>query len=146
MTTRILTFKEDDLCLKYSENPEYLQELMQEITVKTKYVGYDYYFLGDKDKRDIIQVFIKKGDTTISFKFGMSLNDTGNYDNVDDLLYTILASVASDYYIPDDYTDFISEFGYDDNSDTKKLHRKCVVHAEKLHKIFTDEDIEALPR
>ena len=137
--TRILTLKEDDLCLEYSENPEYLRELMQKITVKTKYVGYDYHFIGDKDKRDIIRVFISNGDTTISFKFGMSLQ-------VNDLLYSILASVAGDYYIPEDYTDFISELGYDDNSDTQKLYRKCVTHEEKLQKIFTDEDIEALPR
>ena len=159
--TRILTLKEDDPCLEYSENPEYLQRLMQEITVKVKADGFGKHFIDDEKNRLILRVFIRRNNTTISFKFGMSYVDTqvfvcgfetGVMDEnkerkiFDDLLYSILASVAGDYYIPEDYTDFISEFGYDDNSDTQKLYRKCVTHEEKLQKIFTDEDIEALPK
>ena len=157
---RILTLKENDPCLEYSENPEYLRKLMQEITVKVKVDGFGKHFIDDEQNRLILRVFIRRNNTTISFKFGMSLNDTQVFVNgfetgvmnedeesriFNDLLYSILASVASDYYIPNDYIDFISEFGYEDNSDTKKRYRKCAEHSAKLHKIFTEEDIESLP-
>lgn len=42
-------------------------------TIEKYFVRYDYYFEGDKEKRDIYNITIKRGERQISFTFGQSI-------------------------------------------------------------------------
>lgn len=48
-------------------------------TIEIEYHSYDYHFDGDKDKRDIYNVFLKRGNREYAFKFGQSLADSGYF-------------------------------------------------------------------
>ena len=47
--------------------------------VEITFLKNDFHFTGDKEKRDIYDVKIKRGNRVISFNFGNSLNDSGFY-------------------------------------------------------------------
>lgn len=46
-------------------------------TMKVEFLKYDVYFNGDKDKRDIYNITLKKGDRHYTFTFGQSINNSG---------------------------------------------------------------------
>ena len=48
-------------------------------TIEIVFDKNDYHFTWDKDKRDIYNATIKRGNRKFSFKFGNSLNDSGFY-------------------------------------------------------------------
>jgi hypothetical protein len=54
---------------------DFLRETGTEI--KIKYLKNDFYFDDDKEKRDIYEVELKRGDRTFKFKYGNSLVDSG---------------------------------------------------------------------
>ena len=148
-----------NLCLNYSENQEVLKHILSELTVKTQYEGYQCYFGDDDQCRDVVTVFITRHDTTIRFTFGLSINDGEKLRNgkksaqgvVDELLYSILCCCSSDYFCPDSFDEYLSEYGYEITSTNeynrlKSLYKRCVKQSEKLERIFEEEEIEALPR
>lgn len=47
--------------------------------IQIEYHDYDYHFEGDKDKRDIYNVILKRGNRQYAFKFGQSLADSGYF-------------------------------------------------------------------
>lgn len=62
----------------------------------------------------------------------------------------VLYSIRSDFWITKEsyptYEDFAQAYGYDEDSRScEKLYRRVVNHAEKLHKVFSEEVIESLP-
>jgi hypothetical protein len=64
-----------------------------------------------------------------------------------DLLYSILACISSDYYIPDTFEDFCHEFGYDtDSMKAESIYHDCLFQSKQLKKVFTDAEIQCLPR
>lgn len=108
----------------------------------------DYYFDGDKEVRNIYRVTITNRGRQASFKFGDSIANTQNGGTLDD--YSVLACVKGDYYYTKErfptFEDFASEFGYDvDSRQQEKLYKRCLKQAEKLHRVFTPEEIEKLP-
>lgn len=65
----------------------------------------------------------------------------------DGLLYSCLTSCRSEYYCPKSFSDFCGELGYDEDSrKAEALHRACLEQSAKLEKIFTEEEINFLPR
>lgn len=65
----------------------------------------------------------------------------------DNLLYSLLSCIASDYSVPETFHDFCGEFGYDEDSrKAEKTFHSCLEQSHKLHSIFTDEEIDCLPR
>ncbi len=48
-------------------------------TFKAEFKRNDLYFTGDKDKRDIYEITLKRGDREFIFEFGESLNNSGFY-------------------------------------------------------------------
>lgn len=154
-----------DTCFKYSEDKEALKSLMAEIKVRTKVIGKDFYFDGDKEERLILRVYIERGKEEISFRFGMSINDTEIFHAIpghdfpsadktkarrlvkSKLLYSLLSCISSDYYCPETFDDFCNEFGYDsDSRKAERLFEKCREQSAQLKKIFTEKEIECLPR
>jgi hypothetical protein len=62
--------------LEYSEQPEKLQELLQDISVSYDKQGIKKYFPGDKEERMVLTIEIKRGCQEISFSYAMSIRDT----------------------------------------------------------------------
>lgn len=48
-------------------------------TITVKFIKNDFHFPGDKDKRDIYEIELKRGNRIATFIFGQSLNDSGFY-------------------------------------------------------------------
>ena len=169
-----LMLAENDTALEYSENPEALKRLMEKITVHYRREGRKLYFKDDKDEREVLTVTITRGERTIQFNFGMSINDTdtlyskgksidpGTYREsikyneaieratakiFSGLLYSLLCICGSEYHCEKSFSDFCSECGYDEDSrKAEKTHRLCLEQSAKLEKIFTEEEVQALPR
>jgi hypothetical protein len=131
-------------CFEYSENPDGLKQLLSEIKVSVSEPEYKLHFSGDTECRNVYRVTITRGKARIRFNFGDSISNTRKCLTPD--LYDILACCSSEHNIPDTFEDFISEFGYDHSSDSKKLFKKCRVQSEKLNRIFTDLEVDCLPR
>jgi hypothetical protein len=47
--------------------------------IKITFLKYDYHFLDDSEKRDIYEIVLKRGDRNFIFKFGNSINSSGEY-------------------------------------------------------------------
>ena len=182
----------DKTCLKYSDNPEQLRELLNKlsITVELKRPEQSKH---SEEKWLLclpVEVTIKKGDKSITFDRYASHNEaipycskddylkiTGNklyyksvymrrfgrdiYDDcfklgnkvskakkefLNNLKYSILASVQCEYFIEPIFEDFCADFGYEE--DSRKAFdtwQTCLKHSQKLQQIFTSEDVECLP-
>ena len=141
------------LCIDYSEKPAMLMLLLAKLDISVKFTGIKEYF-NDKKERLTGQFRIIRDNEVIIFDFGFSLYDTEIFNSTykdkqeffNNLLYNCLCSCKSDYYIPSDFEEFCSEFGY--NSDSikdKKLWEKCLKQSNKLQKIFSENEIECLP-
>lgn len=116
--------------------------------ITTTLLTCDKYFPDDKEARNIYKVTITNRDKRTSFKFGDSINNTQEHKPLDD--YSILACVKSDYYSGQEYyptfEDFADGFGYDrDSRQAEKTYKQCLKQAKKLHRVFTQEEIEKLP-
>ena len=103
----------------------------------------DKYFDDDKESRNIYRVYVTYNGKTISFKFGDSIHNTNMGIELDD--ESVLNTICSDYYCPDDFSEFCSEYGYDqDSRKAEKTFKNCQIQSAKLHKLFEDADIEKL--
>lgn len=61
--------------------------------------------------------------------------------------YDILTCLGADSYASNDFDDFCSEYGYDnehgpERTKARKIWRLCLKQNEKLRRCFTDEQIE----
>lgn len=147
-------------CLEYSENPDELEALLKDLEIGVQFTGIKKHFADDKDERltGIYTITRISTNRTISFDFGFSINDTeaisadasatkkDRKEFIDGLLYTVLACCSSDYYIPIDFEDFCSEFGYSEDSiKAKNVWEACLKQSSKLKKVFTEDEISFLP-
>jgi len=152
-------------CLEYSENKAILIDLLDYLDVTIDRIGKssefeDYEEFSKQGESWVYLVRItRRSNNSIddqisnkpnnkvktSFMFCDSIDHKEK--NVKPDLYSILASIGSEYGTDQmTYTEFREEFGYDDSSKTEQLFLKCVTHAKKLRKIFSQEEIESLPR
>jgi hypothetical protein len=132
-------------CIEYAEDSEKFKKLVNQLVVTTKLIGYDKYFEEDKDARNIYRVTIKRNNKQISFRFGDSINNTNMGYEPD--LYSILSCVSSEFDVPESFADFCDEFGYDiDSIKHLRNHKAALKQSEKLHKLFDEEEIQAMPR
>lgn len=62
------------------------------------------------------------------------------------ILYTLLSCIKSDFFIDPIFEDFCSEFGYDpDSRKAFSLWQSCLEQSQKLHSIFTEEEVNSFP-
>lgn len=82
-------------------------------TISIEYLKNDYHFVGDKDKRDIYHVTLKRGNRSYSFNFGNSLIDSQHYvDNyVKGRSYTMNGGNLQGGYKVGDIEKYIREGG-----------------------------------
>lgn len=80
---------------------------------------------------------------SISFEFWNSYNDSRA--GREPRAYDVLASISSDYYCPDTFEDFCSEFGYDaDSRKAEATFKRCRAFAVKLQRFFTGPEAASL--
>lgn len=63
---------------QYDEACELIAKEMN-LEFKTEFLKNDFHFAGDKDKRDIYKITLKREDRKYTFNFGQSLNKSGFY-------------------------------------------------------------------
>lgn len=63
---------------QYDEAVKLVQENFN-LEFKAEFVENNYHFQGDKDKRDIYNITLKRGQRKYSFKFGQSIVNSGFY-------------------------------------------------------------------
>lgn len=115
-------------CLEYSENKEKLNKLLSELYIYAKSKGIKKHFVNDTDKRQVYEIVIKRNNQEITFNFGCSVNDTKKNTTLKNLLYNILCSCKSEYFIDRDY-----------------YNQSMINHSNKLKTIFNESEIEYLP-
>ena len=63
--------------------------------------------------------------------------------------YNILTCLGGDSYVSDDFDEFCSEYGYEnepgpERTKARKIWKLCLAQNEKLHQCFTEEQIEEM--
>jgi len=101
----------------YDENAEKVAEKYS-LRLSTEFVKYDYYFPGDKEKRNIYKCKLSRKNHQYTFMFGASIAG-GNAPT----LYDVLSCMQK--YPIGSFEEFIAEFGYDENrlSDYPKVKK-----------------------
>lgn len=66
-------------------------------------------------------------------------------DNIKDAIIAVISDVDS-YIESSDYSDFCVMFGYEENSESRKIYNLCKEFNDKLYSIFDDEEINELDR
>lgn len=87
---------------------------------------------------------LRRGSKTYSFPF---YDSVANYQNNErPSKYDVLACLDT-YDDINSIEDFANEFGYnlcDNYKETEKVYKACMKQSEKLHGLFTDEELEML--
>lgn len=105
-------------------------------TIKVIFFKYDYYFEGDKERRNIYKITIKrKGVGQFTFKFGTSFNDSRH--NIEPCNYDILSCLTNSY--PGSFENFCTDYGYDGaKRKAEKVYKKVVKEWQNVHRLFSD--------
>ena len=115
-------------------------------TFKATYLKHGVHFVGDKDKRDIYEITLKRGNREYSFKFGQSINKSHSTEKryrEQPSEYDVLACLTK--YDPESFKEFCSAFGFDE--DSRKAERTYKAVCEEwlnIQKLWTDAEIELL--
>ena len=85
---------------------------------------------------------LERGGKSYSFPF---FDSVANYEKDErPSKYDVLACLDTYDYIQG-IEDFVLEFGYDiEDKETKRIYNACMKQSEKLHGLFTDEELEIL--
>lgn len=105
-------------------------------TMKVVFHKYDYYFDGDRDRRNIYKITLKrKGIGQYTFTFGTSLNDTWNH--IEPNAYDVLACIEK--YDPESFEYFCDSYGYDtDSRKAEKIYKECLKQYKNVYRLFSD--------
>jgi hypothetical protein len=77
--------------------------------INVQFLKNDYHFAGDKDKRDIYQVTIKRGQRKFSFDFGQSIIKSQYYkDRIEGRTYTLNGGCRTGNYSIRDLNKYVS--------------------------------------
>jgi hypothetical protein len=122
--------------------------MIDQIKMRCKFLTQDRYFKEDTEPRNIYRIYLTWKNKTISFRFGDSLKNTEKGIMLDESdKANILEICLSDYNCTKEnypsLESFSKEFGYDEDSiKTLQIYKRVLKQGEKLHKIFTKEDIK----
>jgi len=103
--------------------------------IKADYLKHDFYFAGDKDRRDIYKITIKReGVKPWRFNFGQSIANTGKVPTA----YEVLSCITK-YEPEDNLEDFCSSFGYDiEDKTSKKIYKAVQKEFSECNLMFSD--------
>ena len=110
-------------------------------TFKAKFVKKDFYFDGDKERRDIYKITLARGASKMVFDFGQSIAKSGKLTAP--TAYDVLACLQK--YDIGTFESFCSEFGYDtDSKRAEKTYNAVIKEWAGVQSIWTDSEIEEL--
>jgi hypothetical protein len=117
------------------------------IKVSFLFQGLRLYFDDDKEERNCYVVTVSYKGKKAQFTYGDSIADT--HLGLKPKKRDILEIITSDFFYTREYythyEDFAKEFGYDEDSiKGLQTYEKCLKQGEKLHKVFTEDDIRKL--
>lgn len=145
------------------QNPEYTKQANDFLAAtntkfETEYLKTDFYFEGDKDKRDIYEITLKNSSHRFRFTFGQSINNSGlqivDYHKgtglhmqrkmrIPPTAYDVLACLTK--YDVGTFENFCSDFGYDtDSRKAYKIYKAVLREWKNIELLFTPEQIEQL--
>lgn len=105
----------------------------------TSFIKHGLHFADDKEARDIYRVTFSRNGNRFSLRFGQSLSNTG----IAPTAYDVLTCLQKND--PDNFENFCSDFGYDQNSlSAEKIYKAVVKEYAEVNKFFTTEEIETL--
>lgn len=135
--------------MEYSEDKKKLLVVLDSLDVYHSEPKYECFFEDDKKKnifRNVYTVILSRGKKKIKFRYGDSVNNTHDGKTTLDL-YSVLCVVGSEYFCPETFEDFCSEFGYsEDSRSAEKLFLRLKKMSEKLHNMFSEDEANAMPR
>lgn len=151
-----LALAENDLCLGYTDDPDGLKKLMEEVEVYYRWDGVRKHFPDDNAVRQCLEIKVKRGSAEILFPFGMSIRETEiltvreKYKEREavkaGMLYSLLCCMRSEGYRPGSFQEFCGEMGYDtDSRKAVAMWEACHEQAAKLARIFREADLNCLP-
>lgn len=106
---------------------------------KAEFLENGLHFQGDKDKRDIYNITLKRGQRKYTFKFGQSIAKNSN----EPTLYDVLACLQK--YEVGTFENFCDEFGYDlDSISAKKTYKAVSKEYNKMCSLFNNDELELL--
>jgi len=109
--------------------------------IEIEYHSHDYHFEGDKDKRDIYNVILKRGNREYAFKFGQSLADSGSGKKPS--AYSILTCLVP--HDPGTFDEFCWNYGYNDDSiKALNIYNKVVDEFKSLCTLYSDAELSML--
>jgi len=121
--------------------------ISKQIKVTFAFEGCRRYFDDDKESRNCYIVTVSYNGKKTSFTYGDSIADTqaGLKPKKNDILEIITSDFfyTKEYY--PNYEDFAGEFGYNEDSiKGLSIYEKCLKQGEKLHNVFSKDDVEKL--
>lgn len=179
---KYLTEEQKAKCMQYSEQPEQLEKLLNELCIEWTKTGSTVTEHGERNDYSVTMRLPGRAD--LVFEFHGSVADcallsrdktreqlktlhamgkakksqyTGELIatiSVDkaykefaiDMPCSLLTCCKSECYIPGLFEDFCSEFGYEEDSRKAfDVWQKCLKHSAKVHRFFTESEIECLP-
>jgi len=127
-----------------SEYTEQAENFLAKHNLKFRavYVENAPYFDGDKEARDIYNLTITgNGKKRMTVKFGQSINGSRNGEIP--TAYDLLASITD--YDPGSFSDFCSDFGYDEDSrSAEKTYKNVKKEYVKVVNFFTSEQLDEI--
>lgn len=86
------------------------------------------------------EITMTRNGKTIAFDYHDNIH---NKSNKKDFLFALLSD-ANAYECTRNAFDFMAEFGYTDTQKAKEIYSACRMQRNKLHKLFTSEEVEKL--
>ncbi len=121
--------------------------MIDNIDVNFKFQALRPYFDENDEPRNVYVVTVSYKDKTAKFTYGDSIADT--HDNRKPKKVDVLEIITSDFYYTKEYYpsygDFAKEMSLNkDSIKDLETYKKCLVQGDKLHQVFTDDEIKKL--
>ena len=111
--------------------------LLSEVNASKTYIG-----KSDCTSGNAYRVTLTRNGVKVGFIFNDNIY---NESDKNDFIYSLLSDSQA-YESTRDLADFMNEFGYTDDTQAKKIYDACKKQSERLHKLFTNKEIETLEK
>ena len=133
--------KINDTIREYSMNPEALERIMEGVKLEVTWLRSEST-AEFPQYHDVWKIKVTRGGKQMTFDYHNSNINLGMEPD----LYAILCTIWCESNVPADFAEFCRGYGYDaDSGKTKKLFERCVTFSNKIHKLFTDEELAVFP-
>lgn len=112
-------------------------DLLNEINSTETYIG-----KSDLTSGNAYRVTLTRNGVKVGFIFNANIY---NESDKNDFIYSLLRDSQA-YEFCYNLADFMHEFGYTDAQKAKQAYDACKKQSERLHKLFTNKEIETLEK